>query len=203
MTICSPARDFRASTTTANTTTIRSRRPMRCSTWARLRRSLCMASYAWARMHPVKNPQTFEDWVSNQFGHRLFSIFFKTYTEKVWGMSSKELSADWAAQRIKGLDLGKAIRSALLPRRKSRSRSGHQDAHRRVSLSAPRTRPNVGANCVSTCSSRATLCEWAKMSSQSAVTWRSGDEHRGARWRRRRERTALGPTTSPRYPSGS
>ena len=75
----------------------------------------CMTSYTWARIRPVKNPQTFEDWVSNQFGHRLFSIFFKTYTEKVWGISTSELSADWAAQRIKGLDLSKATRSALLP----------------------------------------------------------------------------------------
>jgi protoporphyrinogen oxidase len=75
----------------------------------------CMTSYAWARVRPVKRPQTFEDWVSNQFGHRLFSIFFKTYTEKVWGISTSELSADWAAQRIKGLDLSTAIRTALLP----------------------------------------------------------------------------------------
>ena len=77
----------------------------------------CMASYAWARIHPVKDPKNLEDWVSNQFGHRLFSIFFKTYTEKVWGMSTKELSADWAAQRIKGLNLSQAIRSALIPQR--------------------------------------------------------------------------------------
>jgi len=84
----------------------------------------CMSSYVWARIRPVKNPQTLEDWVSNQFGHRLFSIFFKTYTEKVWGISSKELSADWAAQRIKGLDLGQAIKSALLPKRKNPKRRG-------------------------------------------------------------------------------
>jgi protoporphyrinogen oxidase len=77
----------------------------------------CMASYAWARIHPVKDPKNLEEWVSNQFGHRLFSIFFKTYTEKVWGMSTKELSADWAAQRIKGLNLAEAIRGALLPQR--------------------------------------------------------------------------------------
>jgi protoporphyrinogen oxidase len=51
--------------------------------------------------------------VRNHFGERLFSIFFKTYTEKVWGMSCDEISADWAAQRIKGLDLGEAIRNAL------------------------------------------------------------------------------------------
>jgi protoporphyrinogen oxidase len=48
---------------------------------------------------------TFHQWVVNQFGEKLFSIFFKTYTEKVWGMSCDEISADWASQRIKGLDL--------------------------------------------------------------------------------------------------
>jgi protoporphyrinogen oxidase len=77
----------------------------------------CGLSYAWARIHPVKNPVSLEDWVRNQFGYRLFSIFFKTYTEKVWGMSTKELSADWAAQRIKGLSLMAAVRSAILPER--------------------------------------------------------------------------------------
>jgi protoporphyrinogen oxidase len=82
----------------------------------------CMSSYAWARIHPVKEPQTFEDWVSNQFGHRLFSIFFKTYTEKVWGISTKELSADWAAQRIKGLDLVQAIKAALIPQRSQKTK---------------------------------------------------------------------------------
>src|SRR3989442_5449469 len=79
---------------------------------------LCLASYARARLQPVKNPKTLEDWVRNQFGWRLFSIFFKTYTEKVWGISTKELSADWAAQRIKSLDLWVVVRSALLPGRK-------------------------------------------------------------------------------------
>jgi protoporphyrinogen oxidase len=77
----------------------------------------CLASYAYARLRPVRNPRTLEDWVRNQFGWRLFSIFFKTYTEKVWGISTKELSADWAAQRIKSLDLWTAIRSALFPHR--------------------------------------------------------------------------------------
>jgi protoporphyrinogen oxidase len=78
---------------------------------------LCMASYARARIRPVKNPRTLEQWVSNQFGERLFRIFFKTYTEKVWGMDTSELSADWAAQRISGLNLTEVIRNALLPRR--------------------------------------------------------------------------------------
>ena len=84
---------------------------------------LCLASYARARVQPIKNPRTLEDWVRNQFGWRLFNIFFKTYTEKVWGISTRELSADWAAQRIKSLDLGVVLRSALLPSRK-RSRRG-------------------------------------------------------------------------------
>ena len=76
----------------------------------------CMASYFWAKLFPTKNPKNFEEWVSNQFGSRLFNIFFKTYTEKVWGMSCKEISADWAAQRIKGLSLSTAIWNALMPR---------------------------------------------------------------------------------------
>ncbi|MCA1815114.1 MAG: NAD(P)/FAD-dependent oxidoreductase [Acidobacteria bacterium] len=76
---------------------------------------LCLASYVRARLAPVPDPRSFEDWVSNQFGRRLYSIFFKSYTEKVWGMSCKEISADWAAQRIKGLSLSSALRNALLP----------------------------------------------------------------------------------------
>jgi len=83
----------------------------------------CMASFARARLRPTKNPRNFEEWTVNQFGERLFRIFFKTYTEKVWGMSCREISADWAAQRIKGLSLWSAAKHALLPKRKSRDRS--------------------------------------------------------------------------------
>jgi protoporphyrinogen oxidase len=75
--------------------------------------ALCMASFAWAKAFPVRNPKTFHQWVRNQFGERLFSIFFKTYTEKVWGMGCDEISADWAAQRIKGLSLGAAVIDGL------------------------------------------------------------------------------------------
>ena len=74
---------------------------------------LCVLSYLKARLFPIRNAANFEDWVSNQFGKRLFNIFFKTYTEKVWGISCKEISADWAAQRIKGLSMSSAIRNAL------------------------------------------------------------------------------------------
>src|SRR5919202_4607675 len=73
----------------------------------------CVASYLYARLRPTQDPKTFHAWVRNQFGERLFSIFFKTYTEKVWGMSCDAISADWAAQRIKGLDLAEAIKNAL------------------------------------------------------------------------------------------
>ena len=82
----------------------------------------CVTSYAWARIRPVRNPKSLEDWVRNQFGWRLYSIFFKTYTEKVWGISTKELSADWAAQRIKSLDLWLVLRSALVPGRVAKNR---------------------------------------------------------------------------------
>ena len=77
----------------------------------------CGLSYLWARFFPVKEPRNFEEWVTNKFGRRLFGIFFKTYTEKVWGMPCTEISADWAAQRIKGLSLAKAVLSALWPAR--------------------------------------------------------------------------------------
>ena len=73
----------------------------------------CMLSFAYAKAFPIRQARTFHDWVRNQFGEKLFSIFFKTYTEKVWGMSCDEISADWAAQRIKGLDLGVAVMNAL------------------------------------------------------------------------------------------
>jgi protoporphyrinogen oxidase len=72
-------------------------------------------SYVKSRLFPIKEPKLFEDWVSNQFGKILYETFFRSYTEKVWGISCKELSADWAAQRIKGLSLSNAIKNALFP----------------------------------------------------------------------------------------
>src|SRR5438552_6591278 len=83
--------------------------------------ALCVLSFLQKQAFPTANPENFHDWVANQFGERLFSIFFKTYTEKVWGMSCDEISADWAAQRIKGLDLwsamSNALRNSILPKR--------------------------------------------------------------------------------------
>jgi protoporphyrinogen oxidase len=71
-------------------------------------------SYLLAQAFPAKEERNFQEWVSNRFGKRLFEIFFKTYTEKVWGMECTEISADFAAQRIKNLDLITAVRNALL-----------------------------------------------------------------------------------------
>jgi protoporphyrinogen oxidase len=77
----------------------------------------CVLSYARARLRPVPDPRNFAEWVTNKFGRRLFEIFFRTYTEKVWGMRCEEISADWAAQRIKGLSLSSAIWHALVPQK--------------------------------------------------------------------------------------
>ncbi len=78
-----------------------------------LRSTACMASYLRYMLFPIKDVKSFEDWTTNQFGHKLYSIFFKTYTEKVWGMPCDEMSADWAAQRIKGLSLWGAVVDGL------------------------------------------------------------------------------------------
>ncbi len=77
----------------------------------------CVGSYGLARLRPPRRQDNFEDWVSARFGQRLYRIFFKTYTEKVWGVPASEIQADWAAQRIKNLSLGAAVRDALRPGR--------------------------------------------------------------------------------------
>jgi protoporphyrinogen oxidase len=81
---------------------------------------LILLSYFKAQIWPSKPEVSVEQWVANRFGYRLYSIFFKSYTEKVWGIPCRELSAEWAAQRIKGLSLIEAVKSALL---KSQSKS--------------------------------------------------------------------------------
>ncbi|MBW3591765.1 MAG: NAD(P)-binding protein, partial [Actinobacteria bacterium] len=65
--------------------------------------TLCMLSYGKAKVFPIKPERSLEDWVTNRFGKKLYRMFFKTYTEKVWGIPCDKISADWAAQRIKGL----------------------------------------------------------------------------------------------------
>jgi protoporphyrinogen oxidase len=75
---------------------------------------LIAASYLKSQLSPELPEDTFDKWVSNRFGRRLYGLFFKTYTEKVWGIPCSEISAEWAAQRIKGLSLMQALRNALL-----------------------------------------------------------------------------------------
>jgi protoporphyrinogen oxidase len=72
-----------------------------------------VASYVRWQLFPYRTEDTFEQWVTNRFGRRLFRIFFRTYTEKVWGVPCSELKAEWAAQRIKDLSLKTAIWNML------------------------------------------------------------------------------------------
>ena len=78
-----------------------------------------VASYVDARLHPYPVEDTFEEWVCNRFGRRLYELFFKTYTEKVWGIPCSEIRAEWAAQRIQGLSLAAAVLSATSLNRRS------------------------------------------------------------------------------------
>ena len=70
-------------------------------------------SYLKSRLFYYENEQNLEQWVSNRFGKRLYEIFFKTYTEKVWGVPCTEIRAEWAAQRVQSLSLITAVRNAL------------------------------------------------------------------------------------------
>ena len=70
-------------------------------------------SYVAAQLNPIKNEQSLEDFFINRFGKELYKTFFKDYTEKVWGIPCNQISAEWGAQRIKGLSIRKAIAHAL------------------------------------------------------------------------------------------
>ncbi len=74
---------------------------------------LIIYSYLKVKASPLPIEENFEQWVINRFGERLYKTFFKSYTEKVWGIPCTQIRADWAAQRIKGLSLTKAIINAL------------------------------------------------------------------------------------------
>lgn len=82
---------------------------------------LIVLSYLKAQLLPRRREETFEDWVSNRFGDRLYRIFFKTYTEKVWGIACNRIQAEWAAQRIKGLSLFTAVANAVFGKRNVKS----------------------------------------------------------------------------------
>jgi len=75
--------------------------------------SLLLMSYVAAKLKPAREEKTFDQWVTNRFGARLYRTFFEGYTEKVWGMPPREIQADWAAQRIGAFSMGAAVRNAL------------------------------------------------------------------------------------------
>jgi protoporphyrinogen oxidase len=81
-----------------------------------------ISSYIWARLFPNPKNDTFEQWVTNRFGKRLYNIFFKTYTEKVWGIPCSEIRAEWAAQRIKGLSLVGVLKDTLLKKQRQKGK---------------------------------------------------------------------------------
>ncbi|MFC1837101.1 NAD(P)/FAD-dependent oxidoreductase [Thermodesulfobacteriota bacterium] len=80
-----------------------------------------LTSYCKVRLFPTAEENSFEEWVTNRFGERLYRTFFKTYTEKVWGIPCSEIRADWAAQRIKGLSLLVAVSNALFGGQQAKS----------------------------------------------------------------------------------
>jgi len=74
----------------------------------------CAGSWLAVRLRPRREkPTTFEDWVTDRFGRRLYEVFFRTYTEKVWGIPGSEIESEWAVQRIKNLSFREAFVSAL------------------------------------------------------------------------------------------
>src|ERR1700761_7221255 len=82
-----------------------------------------LVSYMWAAAKTKGREDTFEQWVTNRFGRWLFNQFFKSYTEKVWGVSTSEIRSEWAAQRIKGLSFFAAAKSAFFGNRGNKIKS--------------------------------------------------------------------------------
>src|SRR3954452_22477882 len=90
---------------------------------------LCGLSYLWALVKPKGKEENLEQWVTNRFGWRLYKHFFKGYTEKVWGVSTTELRAEWAAQRIKGLSFFSAAKAAFLGNKGNKIKSLISEFH--------------------------------------------------------------------------
>jgi protoporphyrinogen oxidase len=86
----------------------------RLGVWESMR---CTLSYLWSSRHRNDHAETFEEWVTTRFGRRLYEAFFRSYTEKVWGIPGTEIRALWAAQRIRNFSLGRAIMTILGLRR--------------------------------------------------------------------------------------
>src|ERR671925_1167984 len=90
---------------------------------------LCLLSYLWAAIKPKGREDNVEQWVSNRFGKRLYNHFFQSYTEKVWGVPTTELRAEWAAQRIKGLSFFSAAKAAFFGNRGNKIKSLINEFH--------------------------------------------------------------------------
>src|SRR5918911_1139713 len=86
-------------------------------------------SYLWAKLKPKGAEENVEQWVCNRFGKRLYQHFFKTYTEKVWGVPTTELRAEWAAQRIKGLSFVSAAKAAFFGNKDNKIKSLINEFH--------------------------------------------------------------------------
>src|SRR4051812_30359154 len=86
-------------------------------------------SYLWAQIKPKGSEENVEQWVSNRFGKRLYRHFFKTYTEKVWGVPTTELRSEWAAQRIKGLSFTSAAKAAFFGNKDNKIKSLINEFH--------------------------------------------------------------------------
>ena len=107
----------------------------------------CIGSYAAARVNPPKDQSHFEGFLVSRFGWRLYQHFFKTYTEKLWGVPATEITADFGAQRVKNLSLMRAGIDALTPKKlkqpEGRLAAGHEP-DRGVQLPEVRPGPDVG-----------------------------------------------------------
>jgi len=126
-----------------------------------------MASYLVAQVHPYPHPESLEQWVVNRFGRRLYETFFRSYTEKVWGMPCSEISADWAAQRIRGLSLREIVRAAV-----QGNRGGH------ASLIEQFHYPRLGPSMMWESIARALTAAGGELRTSAPVT---GLEHAGGR----------------------
>ena len=100
----------------------------------------CGSSFIAANVRPPRPETSFETWVSNRFGARLFQIFFKTYAEKVWGMPCIEIHAEWASQRMQELSLWRIVRNAVWPNPKRASQTPNMLVR---SFSYPRKGPGM------------------------------------------------------------
>ncbi|MCU0666551.1 MAG: FAD-dependent oxidoreductase [Candidatus Omnitrophica bacterium] len=76
-------------------------------------------SFIWAQLNQNSSPENIQEWVTHKFGKKLYEIFFKTYTEKVWGVPCAQIESKWASQRIKGLDAWELIKNAFLGNRQN------------------------------------------------------------------------------------